>query len=187
MDFSIEKIRLKTVRPFTTKSVSLAEDSGLKARPSEKTKITTWLIKQVESLIETAKKEWEEVQDMPVAEEDIPLPLIRLKVEYSGGYEVENPRRFSNRFVGRVANINDVIQFYKRRMPGEHTSIRTVKLSAADSDSLSSDSIGLDKLKVQKLVEEYLKDSSLELLPENGLGDAISNFVDKDDRQAVKS
>ena len=134
----------------------------------------------------TAKKEWVSVQDTPVADEDIPLPLIRLKVEYSGGFEVENPRRFSNRFVGQVANVNDVVQFHKRRVTGQHGT-RTIRLGEVNTDSLISDSVTLDKLKVQSLVEEYLKESTLELLPENGLGDAISNFVDKDDRQAVKS
>lgn len=137
-------------------------------------------------MIENARKDWVSIQAEPVAEEDIPLPLVRLKVEYSGGYEVENARRFSNRFVGRVANIDDVIQFHKRRTQTS-SGARSVKLSAPDIDTFGNGSLSLEKIKVQNLVEGYLKDYSLELLPENGLGDAVTNFVDKDDRQAVKS
>lgn len=186
------------------KSVSLQNDSGIKPHPSQKGDISKWLTKQVcfcllnqiffqlflltvikvESLIITAKKEWLEAQDASVSDENIPLPLIRLKVEYTGGYEVENPRRFSNRFVGKVANVNDVVHFHKRRAV---TTTNKVKLAQVNNNSLSTESGSLDKVKVQVLVEEYLKDSLLELLPENGMGEAISNFVDKDEKQAVKS
>lgn len=182
----MEQIRLKTVRPFLMKSISLSEDSGLDSHPSEKDKITIWLIKQVESLIATAKREWVKIQSDAVEEKDIPLPLVRLKVEYSGGYQVENVRRFSNRFVGRVANVDDVIQFYKRRATGISSGSRAHRLGAADTETLSSDSMSLEKLKVQNLVENYLKEYALELLPENGLGDAVTKFVDKEDREAVK-
>lgn len=183
--FELEKIRLKTVRPFAIKSVSLAEDSGIKAHPSTKNEITKWLTKQVEVLISKARSDWLKIQTERIAEDEIPLPLVRLKVEYSGGYDVENPRRFSNRFVGKVANVNDVVHFYKKRV---FEGKKIVKLNRSiDLDSLSSDGGQLDKMKVQNLVEEYLKNSTLELLPENGLGIAVSDFVDKENKNAVKS
>jgi double-strand break repair protein MRE11 len=70
-------------------------------------------------LIEEATKEWEEIQDPHDSTEETPLPLVRLKVEYSspdgGKFDCENPQRFSNRFVGKVANVNDVVQFHRKK------------------------------------------------------------------------
>jgi len=81
--------------------------------------VTQELSKVVEELIQEATADWVAVQDEEPEEEDIPLPLVRLKVEYSapdgGKFDCENPQRFSNRFVGKVANVNDVVQFYRKK------------------------------------------------------------------------
>jgi double-strand break repair protein MRE11 len=73
----------------------------------------------VDEMIEEANADWEAIQTDDEALEDRPLPLIRLKVEYSapegGLFECENPQRFSNRFVGKVANTNDVVYFYRKK------------------------------------------------------------------------
>lgn len=123
-DYEVEKIRLKTVRPFVMKEMVLSEEKELKAwatRTSNRAKITEYLKVAVEELIDQARQEWVEAQgeDAEVSKEDAPLPLIRLRVEYSapdgGHFETENPQRFSNRFVGLVANSNDVVQFYRKK------------------------------------------------------------------------
>lgn len=44
----------------------------------------------------------------------------------------------------------------------------------------------IDAIKVEKLVQGFLETQSLSVLAENGLGDAIAQFVDKDDRHAVE-
>lgn len=38
-----------------------------------------------------------------------------LQVDYSGGFEAFNTSRFSQKFVDRVANPKDIIQFIRRR------------------------------------------------------------------------
>ena len=123
-DFTVEKHRLKTVRPLLTQDLVLSNDArfkGLAKIKDNRTKITAKLIGVVEDLIKEATDEWLEVQDGEEVDiEDIPLPLIRLKVEYSaydgGRFDCENPQRFSNRFVGKVANVNDVVQFYRKKV-----------------------------------------------------------------------
>lgn len=88
---------------------------------NNRTKITRYLMENVENLIEQAKTEWREVQEdsHSIVESEIPLPLVRLRVEYTapegGRFDCENPQRFSNRFVNKVANVNDVIQFYRKK------------------------------------------------------------------------
>ena len=45
---------------------------------------------------------------------DYPMkPLVRIKIEYSGGYETLNPIRFGDQFKDVLANPKDCIKFYK--------------------------------------------------------------------------
>lgn len=44
----------------------------------------------------------------------------------------------------------------------------------------------MDSVKVGKLVEEYLKAQSLKILPQAPFGDAVTQFVDKDDKHAME-
>lgn len=44
----------------------------------------------------------------------------------------------------------------------------------------------MDTAKVEKLVREFLTAQSLTILPQNSFGDAVSQFVDKDDKHAME-
>ena len=191
-DFKVEPIRLKTVRPFVMKEIVLQEDKEFKKSvksTTNRTQITSYLISVVEGLIEQAKEEWLEAQDQQEQEGELepPLPLIRLRVEYTapggaGAYDCENPQRFSNRFVGRVANKNDVVQFYRKKAGATRKAPNGVELP---EESVLSQ-LSLDSVKVDKLVREYLVAQSLTILPQNSFGDAVSQFVDKDDKHAME-
>lgn len=120
-EFRIEKHRIKSVRPFVTKEIALQTDPRFKKIMKVKDNrslLTNELEKIVLELIEQAKNEWLFIQDEEVDEKDIPLPLIRLKVDYTAPdgckFDCENPRRFSNRFVNKVANVTDVVYFHKK-------------------------------------------------------------------------
>jgi double-strand break repair protein MRE11 len=124
-ELKVEKFRIKSVRPFITKELVLSTDPRFKALAKLKdnrNKLGMKLQDVVEELIQEVTDEWLAIQDEDVAPEDIPLPLIRLKIEYSapdgGKFDVENPQRFSNRFVGKVANCSDVVQFYRKKTGG---------------------------------------------------------------------
>jgi double-strand break repair protein MRE11 len=117
-----KQYRLKSVRPFVTRDIVLAEEENFRrfAKINDnKSRITAELQKVVEEMIEEAVNEWNAAQDPNDMPEDIPKPLIRLRVEYSapdgGKFECENPQRFSNRFQGKVANIQDVISFHTKK------------------------------------------------------------------------
>ena len=122
-NFEVEKVPLKTVRPFVTAELVLATDKrfkGVDKKKDNRQDITRRLMDIVEEMIEQANAEWLSIQDEDrEQQEEPPLPLIRLKVEYTapegGSYDVENPQRFSNRFVGKVANTNDVVYFYRKK------------------------------------------------------------------------
>ncbi len=131
-DFKVQTHRLKTVRPFVMKEIILAQEKGMKAlakKDNNRSEITRYLEGIVNDLIDQAKTDWLQMQDDADDDEEreVPLPLIRLRVEFSapdgGRFEVENPQRFSNRFVGKVANLNDVVQFYRKKTTATRESL----------------------------------------------------------------
>ena len=191
-DYKVEPIRLKTVRPFIWKDIVLQENEDFKKHikklGSNRTHVTQWLMGRVDEMIEQAKAEWMAAQEEPEPDEEleVPLPLVRLRIEYTapggGSYEVENPQRFSNRFVGRVANTNDVVSFIRKKAGATRKGTNGVEVP---EDSILSQ-LSLDSIKVDKLVREYLQAQNLLILPQNSFGDAVNQFVDKDDKHAME-
>jgi len=66
----------------------------------------------------------------------------------------------------------------------------TIPGKLKDNAELPEESIlaqlSLDTVKVEKLVREFLTAQSLTILPQNSFGDAVSQFVDKDDKHAME-
>ncbi len=190
-DFTVETIRLKTVRPFIMKEIVLAEEKEamrLVKKVNNRTELTRLLEGIIQGMIEQANEEWEEAQDEEDRDEDEkpPLPLIRLRVEYTapggGNFDCENPQRFSNRFLGKVANVNDVVQFYRKK-----AGVSRKSQNAPDMpEEAMLASLTLDTVRVEKLVREFLTAQSLTIFPQNSFGNAVSEFVDKDDKHAME-
>lgn len=189
-------IPLSTSRTFIMKTIALQDVGYL--RPHDKDSITKYLVSQVEQMIKEANEETTKklggissVQDDDMIP-DIPLPLIRLRVDYTGpennqsiiDYQVENPRRFSNRFVSSVANSNNIIQYYKRKKPSKKANSQDTRINDSDFEKLIEDGDG--ELEVQTLVDDLLTKMSLSLLPEIGMNEAVKKFVDKDEKSALK-
>jgi double-strand break repair protein MRE11 len=192
-EFQTETIRLKTVRPFIMKEIVLAEEPEIKRKElwrvtDNRTKITQYLTKLVDGLIEEAKREWLELQEDRDEGDDleVPLPLVRLRVEYTapqpGEFHVENPQRFSNNFVDKVANLNDVVQFHRKKK----AATRTTKNKAEMPEESVLAELSASTVKVDKLVKEFLTAQTLTILPQNSFGDAVTQFVDKDDKHAME-
>ncbi|KAE8152389.1 Mre11 DNA-binding presumed domain-containing protein [Aspergillus avenaceus] len=189
-EFKCEPITLKTVRPFVMREIVLSEEKSaqkLARKENNRTEVTRYLMTLVEELIEQAKTEWLEMQEDHEEDEEleIPLPLVRLRVEIStpegGTYDCENPQRFSNRFVGKVANVNDVVQFHRKKK----NATSRKKEDGLDEAAISHLST-LDTVKVEQLVRELLSAQSLSILPQNSFGDAVAQFIDKDDKHAME-
>lgn len=47
--------------------------------------------------------------------DELKIPYIRIRIEYSGGYSVIAPRIFARYIEGRVANPQDCIIFFKNK------------------------------------------------------------------------
>ncbi|KAJ3384660.1 meiotic recombination [Lobulomyces angularis] len=177
--YKFEKIKLTTVRPFIMSETVLSADLG--SENTSEDKVTKYLKKVVIKMIEEAKNRWK--SDNPTLQiSEFPLPLIRLKVEYGGGFVTTNPQRFGQDFVKQVANPKDILLFYRKKTfkpasgtNNESPSIPNVQIPAK-----------LDTFRVEDLVEEYLNAQNLKVLPENKLGEAVKIFVEKDDKDAIK-
>lgn len=190
-----EAIRLKTVRPFVYKEISLGTDKKAvqiaKGKEEHRAELTRHLITIVEDLIKQAQQEWEEAQEERQGDgdepEETPLPLVRLRVETSppegvGKFDIENPQRFSQRFIDRVANTNDVVQFHVKK---KNAVARAARDAKADREIMAKFQ-GLETIQVEKLVHEFLQAQSLTILPQNYFGDAVSQYVNKDDKHAME-
>lgn len=168
-DYTLEALPLETVRPFLMRDVCLQDENFMEG-PASKEDILAFLTHTVEELIEEA------TQNALASDGQQPLlPLIRVKVDHTGDYEMENPRRFSNRFVGRVANVDDILLYHKQKAPAEPRK-RTPAASPKEVEGLL----------IQQLLRHHLGDSSLNLLPEAGLFDATKRAIDQDDKAMLQ-
>ncbi|KAI8622463.1 Metallo-dependent phosphatase-like protein [Chytriomyces sp. MP71] len=180
--FKLEKVALKSVRPFVMDDIVLADCAGL--RRADDKSVDAVLADKVEKMIETARNVWLEAHP-GASEDEFPKPLIRLRVDYSN-FTTLNPSRFGQRFVDRVANVKEILYFFRKRAA---TAAADKKASAGNNktgfDMPTSLPDKLDKFQVQDLVEEFLAAQNLEILPENGIGEAVRLFVEKEDKEAI--
>jgi double-strand break repair protein MRE11 len=191
-EFDMEPIRLKTVRPFIYKEIALQDSKRMCAvayDSDNKPKVHAYLTEIIGGLIEDAKQMWLDQQRESNEEPDEPLtpplPLIRLRVEYTapegGEFHIDNAQRFSNRFNDQVANVSDVVQFHRKRVTA-----RTTKAKADMPEDQVMAQLSLDSVKVSKLVEEFLTAQSLSILPQNGFSDAVGQYIDKEDKHEIE-
>ncbi|XP_071730171.1 double-strand break repair protein MRE11-like isoform X2 [Rutidosis leptorrhynchoides] len=158
------KIPLHSVRPFEYKEIVLKDEPDID--PNDQHSILEHLDTVVNSLIEKCNR-------TNARNSEAMLPLIRVKVDYSGFMTI-NPQRFGQKYVGKVANPQDILIFSKasKRAQGE--------AKIKDSERLRPEE--LNQQNIEALVaESQLK---MEILPVNDLDVALHNFVNKDDNRA---
>lgn len=187
-NYSIEAIELKTVRPFVIKDIELLKTDLIPGAAS-RSDVIAYLTEEAEKAIEEANRVFKEKNGHLFTGESelkLPLPLVRLRVEYSGGFEIENVTRFSNRFVGKVANVNDVVQFYKRKVPPRQKTSLTKK-TKFDADLLEEklSERKANDLKLKDIVSDMLKQTQLTLVPEDGINEAVQKTIDNEDKNAL--
>jgi double-strand break repair protein MRE11 len=166
--------------------VSLKEASPA-LLPHDQKSIEKFLCARIEELILQASDEWLHRQGLTQVPEgtEIPLPLVRLKVDYSGGFNSFNPHRFGHLFVNRVANPKEVIFFYRRRSVNKNDPI----LKPMDEFTIPAIAAAVEErstLKMEDLVKDFLQVQHLDLLPQNEFGDIVRIFVEKDDKESIE-
>ncbi|KAM6580324.1 hypothetical protein CsatA_004098 [Cannabis sativa] len=161
------KIPLTSVRPFEYTEVVLKEESDID--PNDQNSILEHLDSVVRNLIEKSRKK-------AANGSEFILPLIRIKVDYSGFMTI-NPQRFGQKYVGKVANPQDILIFSKASKKGQ------AGAKIGDSERLRPEE--LNQQNIEALVAE--NNLKMEILPVNDLDVALHNFVNKDDKMAFYS
>ncbi|CAJ0757142.1 7595_t:CDS:10 [Entrophospora sp. SA101] len=109
--FRMEKFRLKTIRPMVIDTIVLSEISELLSNDYNNNLIN-YLNRKVDQMIEKANEEWYKLNEHNT---NPPLPLIRLKVQYSEEHKICNNSEFSQYFQSRVANPEDILLYQRKR------------------------------------------------------------------------
>lgn len=175
-DYALTPIPLLTVRSFVMEDVSLKEQNFIEG-PASKGDIAEFLYEKVNDLL----KEAQDLKKAAGGNDETMLPLVRLRVDQTGDYEVENSRRFSNRFVGKIANVNDIVHYYTKKVFEKQER----KSTAHPVDSKAGADI-VQKITIQQLLKENLGDSNLHLVPEDGMFDVTKKFIEQDDKQVIQ-
>ncbi|KAM6439075.1 double-strand break repair protein MRE11 [Rhynochetos jubatus] len=177
----MQKIALKTVRTFYMEDVVLADHADVfnPDNPKVTQAIQAFCMEKVESMLANAE---EQRVGNPLQPEK---PLIRLRVDYTGGFEPFSVHRFSQKYMDRVANPKDIIHFFRHREQKEKNDIdlnfgKLVSRPASEGMTL----------RVEDLVKQYFqtaeKKVQLSLLTERGMGEAVQEFVDKEEKDAIQ-
>ncbi|RZC50778.1 hypothetical protein C5167_019205 [Papaver somniferum] len=159
------KIPLHSVRPFEYAEVVLKDEADID--PNDQASVLEHLDNVVRNLIEKSS-------GTPVSRSELALPLIRLKVDYSGFMTI-NPQRFGQKYVGKVANPQDILIFSKA---AKKRQAHEGKID--DSERLRPEE--LNQQNIEALVAE--SNLKMEILPVNDLDVALHDFVNKDDKNA---
>ncbi|KAF0897708.1 hypothetical protein E2562_000424 [Oryza meyeriana var. granulata] len=155
-------VPLKSIRPFEYAEVSLKDQLGVE--PNNEEALYEHFDKIVSNLIDKTA----------TSGSDHKLPLVRVKVDYSG-FSTIIPQRFGQKYVGKVANPSDILLLSRSAQSHrEHTD--------------GSEELGLNDLD-QQTIEALIAESNLEMqiLGKNDLNSALHDFVGKDDNMAFHS
>ncbi|KFO61511.1 Double-strand break repair protein MRE11, partial [Corvus brachyrhynchos] len=176
----MEKIALETVRTFHIEDIVLADHPDLfnPDNPNVTQAIQAFCMEKVELMLDNAERERLGNPRQPEK------PIIRLRVNYAGGFEPFSVHRFSQKYMHRVANPKDIIQFFRHREQKEKKDIdlNFGKLVSRPAEGMT--------LRVEDLVKQYFqtaeKKVQLSLLTERGMGEAVQEFVDKEEKDAIE-
>ncbi|KAJ1910200.1 meiotic recombination [Mycoemilia scoparia] len=197
-EFSVEKIRLKNVRPFVIHDVSLDKNSTL-YDPMLKKGLEKYLQHRIDTMIKDAKSlykiQLKESQDyVPAYLGSDPKPLIRIRVEYTEELDSFYPHRFALSYSDRVANPKDILLFKRPRTEIVRESNSCCAREIGDtptkhrhnSDDNSNNLEAAELYKVEDLVKNHLNTNDLQLLIDMEMSEAVKQFVDKGDTSVIQ-
>ncbi|GAB1601038.1 double-strand break repair protein MRE11-like isoform X1 [Argonauta hians] len=179
-NFKISKFPLQTVRQFYTEDIVFQQTSLNPTDGKITKKMEDFCAEKVERYIQLAESTHSQHPKQPTK------PLIRLRVDLSGGFEPFSQFRFGQKFVDRVANPKDIIVFQRKK----DVVINKFDISVSDSKVLTTiKTINLDANRVEDIVRKHFlnaeSNKKLQVLTEKGLGQAVNEFVDKEEKDAI--
>ena len=199
--FAVDKIPLQSVRSFLMRDISLAslfqvrdDDAISNSLEVDQKRLNVALVAEVESILRDHHH-----NHTSSSQKNVKLPLVRLRVDYSGGFPTLNPQCFGHQFVGKVANPRDILHFYRRRARSCHShehERNSIKKESSSSDNHQSTSIISDSsiISIESVLAKNIKmtvngddnQGCWQILPPLDLMEKIRQFVEKDDKDAIE-
>ena len=202
-------VPLTTSRPFIFRNIALQDQEALKGRADDQEAVFAFLQRAVNEAIATAAGNnpaaagpaqgtaQQHQRHAPNGEVDTRhLPLIRLRVDHSGGFPTVPLQRFGASFVQRVANPWDLLQFHKAAAK-RGAGARRKAAAADDMGYAAGGGGGLDDdepmempelddfRRIDALVSEHLP-ADLAILAEPDMAAALEAFVQQDEKGAIE-
>ena len=179
-EFRAIKRAFKSVRPFIYRDISLSELIG--DGPRNESAVKDGLSKYLERLLAESQPETQRPHHP-----DMAIPLVRMRIEHTGFHTI-NPQQFGHNFVGRVANHQDLLCFYKKRAV---RSASAPAAAAADDEELAAINLAMrgESVKIHDIVAQILKETqtSMRILGQDVLQQALVDFAEKEDRTAIEA
>ncbi|XP_044298280.1 double-strand break repair protein MRE11 isoform X2 [Varanus komodoensis] len=178
---NMQKIPLQTVRPLYIEDIVLADHPGIfnPDNPKVTQAIQAFCMEKVETMLDNSERE------RLVNPRQPEKPLIRLRVDYSGGFEPFSIVRFSQKYADRIANPKDIVHFFRHREQKEKNEVEINFGNLVHKPTSEGTT-----LRVEDLVKQYFqkaeKKVQLSLLTERGMGEAVQEFVDKEEKDAIE-
>ena len=185
-------VPLRSTRPFEYEQIALAQTPELDAADARG--VSAFLENRVRAMIEraTVKHRERHAPNEVDMTDRLHLPLIRLRVDYSGGFSTINAQRFGQKFVGKVANPHDVLLFHKSslkratRGEGGDEMMDDAMDDGVDDAHDHANGAMENQRRIDRLVREHLSASEgLQLLAPTDLSAALDDFVNKDEKTAI--
>jgi double-strand break repair protein MRE11 len=212
-DWRTETLPLRRVRPFVFENVVLRNEDALKDRPDDADAVARFLHGAVEAAIVRAAQQAADVDagaagaaatgataPLPAqttasaapgaAASAATLPLVRIRVDHSGGFPTVPLQRFGAAFQGRVANPWDLLQFHKAAAKRAAKPERGGGAAADGGAGMDADEGGAggevsEHRRIDALVSQHLP-ATLQILAEGDMALALEDFVQRDEKHALE-
>ena len=189
-NFRLHPVPLTQVRSFVTTELSLKEHRADLKEDEDKIehKVSSVLEEEVQLMVLSAREKmeallkdareagndaWEESSPIKYKLQSPNEVLVRIRVEHSG-FSTLNNQRFGAKFVGDVANPNDMLLFHRKKDPKLASKIKNKKLAPIAPEELEQ--TNLDDLIRQQL---DVGGGNMQVFGQQELADAMGDFVDK--------
>jgi len=197
---------LTTCRPFVFRNIVLKDCEALKDRADDAEAVFAFLQQAVNNSITSTQQQQQQHAGTAATagghaaaqQGDVDLatlPLVRLRVDHSGGYPTIPQQRFGQSFVKRVANPWELLQFHKaaakrgagagaRRAHGEDDGMAPGPGGGDEDIELGGVPELDDFRRIDALVSEHLP-ADLSILQESDMAAALEAFVQQDEKNAI--
>jgi double-strand break repair protein MRE11 len=188
--FLMEDVSLRTLGDFKDQQGNfISLDPDIDRDDTEK--ISAVLARKVQEMERSAIAKMHERKN-ETGEGGPKEPLLRLRVDHTGFAKI-NVSRFGQQFVGRVANPEDLLLFTKEKQKAVRKSRDGEQVNEQLDNKEDMQSKDGERAEIHVFlsskVDELLRaqpNGDLSLLPLSGLADAIQNFVEKKESDAIQ-